>query len=232
MLPDHIRAVVFDAVGTVLHPVKGAPKIYADAAARYGIHDTPEAIRQRFVAAYLVEEYVDKLCDWRTDEAREMRRWQSIVFAALPGAPQECFEELYSHFTKPEAWFAPPEAADVFAALQACRLTLGLGSNYDTRLQTVLAGRPELDALSKHVVISSVVGVRKPGRGFFGTLTAELGFDSEDIAFVGDDLENDYEGAEEAGMFPVLLDPLGKHPGIKNRIKNLRDLTRLNEPKA
>jgi len=226
MLPAHIKAVVFDAVGTVLHPVDGAPKVYAETAAKYGIIDTPAAILARFREAYLVEEEIDRLNHWLTDEAREVRRWQAIVAAALPGSPAECFEELYRHFAKPEAWFAPPEAQAVFAELKERNLGVGLGSNYDSRLLTVIAGRPELRALRSKVFVSSIVGSRKPGRDFFSAVAADFRCNFEEIAFVGDDLKNDYEGAAQAGMCPILLDAMNQHPEVANRIVDLCGLLR------
>ncbi len=62
-----VRAVYFDAVGTVLHPDPGAPAMYATAAARYGLPADPDAILTRFRAAYLHEEETDARAGWVTD---------------------------------------------------------------------------------------------------------------------------------------------------------------------
>jgi len=224
MIPDRIRAVFFDAVGTVLHPEPGAPTVYAREAERFGLAIAPDEILARFRAAYLLEETVDELADWTTSEARERKRWQAIVSATLPGAPSECFDALFAHFAQPQAWSAPPGIEAVLDRLAERGLRLGLASNYDSRLSLVLAGRPELQRLLGHVVISSHVGVRKPGRGFFQRVIEGAGCPPEQIAFVGDDIDNDYRGAERAGMLALLLDPNERHPQIERRIRTLEEL--------
>jgi putative hydrolase of the HAD superfamily len=225
VLPANVGAVFFDAVGTVIHPSVGAPAVYARTAERFGLAVTADEVSQRFVAAYLAEERADESAGWTTSEEREVARWQAIVRAALPGAPAGCFEALYDHFAGPDAWTVPAEAVELFDRLTAAGLALGLASNYDSRLRRVLAGRPELAPLGRRVVISSEVGVRKPGAGFFGRVVEAAGCPASDIAFIGDDLDNDFHGAAAAGMVAVLLDPHDRHPAVQPRVRSLAELT-------
>ncbi|OWK47013.1 HAD family hydrolase [Fimbriiglobus ruber] len=224
VLPAAVRAVFFDAVGTVLHPEPGAPAVYADAAARYGISADPATVLERFRAAYLREEAVDARTGWATSEARELARWQTIVRETLPGAPAECFDLLYQHFANPAGWRVPDRAAEVFAALTSRGLILGLASNYDSRLDTVLAGRHELAALRDRVVVSSRLGVRKPGAAFFQHLLRVAACEPGEMLYVGDDRDNDFDGAAAAGLRAVLLDPKNRHPDVTPRITALTDL--------
>jgi putative hydrolase of the HAD superfamily len=226
LIPDGTRAVIFDAVGTVLHPHPGAPVVYAEAAARYGLPADAGVILDRFREAFRLEEVADERAGWVTSEERERARWRAIVRATLPGAPDECFDELFHHFARPEAWRVPDDAPALFANLIDRGLTLGLASNYDSRLDSVLAGRPELAPLAGRVVISSRVGVRKPGGGFFERLTALAGCRPHEAVLVGDDYENDYLGATAAGLRAVLLDPRGRYTGVPERIASLADLAR------
>ncbi len=213
--------MVFDAVGTVIHPAVSAPQVYAEIAYYFGMTVEPSAVLERFIAAYRVEEAADERAGWVTDEDREVGRWRAIVAATLPGAPAGVFEELFAHFARPEAWAVPPDAAATFAVLEARGLRLGLGSNYDERLLSVVAGRPELAPLAGCVVVSSRVGVRKPGRAFFDRVCVELGCEPGEVVFVGDDYENDYLGATAAGMTAVLLVPQWQRPDVKQRIGTL-----------
>jgi putative hydrolase of the HAD superfamily len=216
-----VRAVFFDAVGTVLVPDPGAVAVYAAAARRHGLDPDPDRIKARFWDAYRAEEAADRAAGWETDEAREVARWRAIVAAALPGSPAGCFDELYQHFARPDAWRVPADAAPLFAALAARGLALGLASNYDSRLDSVVAGRPELAPLVGRVVVSSRVGARKPGRAFFDGVVMAAGCRAGEILLVGDDLENDFEGATAAGLRAVLLDPGGRHPGVSPRVAAL-----------
>ena len=218
------RAVYFDAVGTVIHPARGAPAMYAEAARRYGLAVEPADVLPRFVEAYRAHEAIDAAGGWRTDEAREVARWRAIVAHALPGSPEECFRDLYDHFATPDAWVCQPDAAPTFEHLHALGLTLGLASNYDARLRSVVAGRPELARLAGRVLVSAALGVRKPGAKFFDAVVASAGCAAGDILFVGDDVDNDYAGATAAGMVAVLLDPHDKHPEVPRRVRRLGEV--------
>jgi len=224
MLPG-VRAVFFDAVGTLLHPEPAAPVVYAAAAARHGSRLDAAVIGQRFRAAFRDEEETDRRNGWRTDEQREVRRWRQVVGRVLDDVhdPEGCFRELFQHFARPDAWRCDPDAA-VLRELAARGLVLGLASNYDERLRSVLAGKPELRHL-EHVVISAEVGWRKPAAGFFAAVCAAAGMAPEQIVLVGDDLGNDYEGARAAGLRAVLFDPRGRHPDVTGpRVSRLAEL--------
>jgi putative hydrolase of the HAD superfamily len=225
-----IRAVFFDAVGTVLFPDPGAPHVYAETAAAFGLPADPAAVLAKFKAAFRREEEVDRAGGWVTSEQREEDRWRAIVAESLPGAPAGVFESLYGHFARPEAWRVPDGTAAMLEELAARGVVLGLASNYDSRLETVLAGRPELAWLRGRVVISSQVGVRKPGAGFFTEVLARAGCEPGEILFVGDDVENDYEGATAAGFRAVLLDPAGRWPEVARRVKRLDEVLPLCGP--
>ncbi|MGL4422532.1 MAG: HAD-IA family hydrolase [Gemmataceae bacterium] len=215
MLSSDIRAVYFDAVGTLLFPTPGAPEMYAQVARELGhAVDEPE-MRKRISQAFRVEEQIDSDSGWITTEDREIARWRRIVADSISPDPA-LFDRLYHHFADPSGWTVHPEAAAVFAELHARRMVVGLGSNYDSRLHSVLAGHPELATLLPRVVISSEVGIRKPGAGFFAAVCESAGgLRPAQIAFVGDDFENDYAGADAAGMFAVQLTAKPK-PGVRS----------------
>jgi putative hydrolase of the HAD superfamily len=225
-VPDTLRAVFFDAVGTLLFPEPSALGVYAETALRYGLALTPAQVRERFLAAYQREEERDAAAGWATSEERERQRWHRIVIATLAGVPdpEACYRHLFNHFAEPGAWRVAPGARTVLTALHARGLALGLGSNYDARLWSVLAGFPELALLGDRVLISAAIGVRKPGARFFREMSRAAGCDVPEVLFVGDDVANDYEGARAAGMSAVLLDPQGRHPTVPDRITALTEL--------
>jgi putative hydrolase of the HAD superfamily len=202
---EGIRAVVFDAVGTVILPNPGASEVYARVAASHGIA-VPDDLGRLLWARFRLEDQWDRDNEWRTSEARERERWRNIVNAALPGTTDAVFEELFQHFSKPSAWRVIDEAARIVPRLRSQGYLLGMGSNYDARLRRVVGGTPALQPLAGHLVISSEVGWRKPAGGFFAAVCAELECDPPEILFVGDDVENDAAGASAAGMRTLLVD--------------------------
>jgi putative hydrolase of the HAD superfamily len=225
LVPPPTRAVVFDAVGTLIFPAPGAPAVYAAFAARHGVRCDAGIIRGRMIAAYAAEENADRSAGWLTSESREVERWRRIVAASLPDLedPEACFRELFEHFAKPEAWTVNPDAGDVFTALLARGIVIALASNYDERLRRMMAGRPELDPLAERVIISSEIGHRKPSSRFFEAVLGAVGDEPDGVVYVGDDHENDYRGALGAGLRAVLFDDQDRFPEAV-RIRRLAEL--------
>jgi putative hydrolase of the HAD superfamily len=226
-LHPEIRAVVFDVVGTLLYPNPSAPAVYAEAARRRGLDLSPADARARFVEAHKTQELIDRAAGWVTSEEREHDRWRSIVAVTLRGVPdpEACFHELFEHFSKPASWRIERDAAAGIGKLQERGLVVGLGSNYDARLWSVLDGFPELAPLRERVVVSAAVGFRKPAAEFFREVVRAAGCAPGEILFVGDDIGNDYTGATAASLNAVLLDETGRYPSLVKRIKRLTELT-------
>lgn len=220
------RAVCFDAVGTLLFPSPPAVTVYAEVARRAGLDLPPAEVRTRFLTAYRAEEAADRATGWVTSEMRERNRWYRIVTSTLREVPDPdaCFRELFEHYARPAAWAVNPDAADVLATLRDRGFVVGMGSNYDSRLLSVLEGFPELAALRDRVVVSAAVGFRKPAAEFFREVVRSAGCEPEQVLFVGDDVGNDFEGATAAGLRAVLLDSGGRHRDVRPAIGGLREL--------
>src|SRR5437588_873618 len=72
---DGIKAVFFDAVGTLLHPEPAAAVVYADAARRFGSSLSPAVVARRFALAFAREDELDRAGGLRTGEERGGGRW-------------------------------------------------------------------------------------------------------------------------------------------------------------
>ncbi len=84
------------------------------------------------------------------------------------------------------------------------RYRLGLLSNFThaPAVQAILA-RLGLDACLDIQLISGDLGYRKPHGRVFQELIHQFGVPKEHIAFVGDDLQADVTGAQQAGLQPI-----------------------------
>jgi len=224
MIPRGVRAIFFDAVGTVIFPAPPAAEVYAAVAARHGSRLSLAEIARRFRSAFHGEEELDRGNGLRTDEEREERRWRHIVGTVLEDVRdgEACFRELFEHFSRPEAWACAPDAGATLAELARRGYRLGMASNYDHRLRAVTAGLPDLRLL-ECLVISSEVGWRKPAPEFFAAVVQEAGAGAEEILFVGDDPINDEAGARAAGLQTLLLDPRGRAQAPLRRLSDLLD---------
>jgi putative hydrolase of the HAD superfamily len=200
--------VFFDAVGTLLHPEPPAPAVYEAVGRRLGSRLDEPIIRARFRAAFRRQEELDYAGNLRTDEPREVARWRAIVREVLDDVAdvEACFQELYTHFARADAWRCEPQTAQVLAALAEHGHVLGIASNFDHRLRGLVENMPALRSV-RYLVISSEIGWRKPAREFYTAMCRQAASSPEQILYVGDDLINDYEGARATGMQSILFAP-------------------------
>lgn len=200
--------IVFDAVGTLIHPEPSPAVVYATVGRQFGSRLGEAEIGGRLIDSLAAEEKRDRAATQRTSEAREEDRWRNIVGRVLDDVDDvgSCFAELFRYFSQPRAWTCRPDVAPVLRALKERGHLLALASNYDARLRTVVAGLPDLKPISQ-IVISAEVGWRKPAPEFFAAVCQKLALPARQILLVGDDPVHDYEGARRAGLSAVLLDP-------------------------
>jgi putative hydrolase of the HAD superfamily len=224
-LDESIRAVFFDAVGTLLFPAEPVVETYRRIARKHGASIDEATIHARLRESFAAQERFDATADWRTSEEREVDRWQRIVTEALCEAsdPRACFLDLWEHYRHPAAWRCHPETAQALAELTRRGIVVGMASNFDARLAAIVNATKELEPVRDRLVISSLAGWRKPSGEFFREVVQLAGVAPERILFVGDDLRNDLEGARAAGLRGLLLDSSGK-ADVTDRIAILTEI--------
>lgn len=226
-----LRAVTFDAGGTLLYPHPSVGEIYADAARRHGVTADAAAMEDGFRRAWVACHHDSAVAAAGNVSQREW--WREMVFQTLEMAGvtlpdrEAYFHELYDLFAAPEVWRLFPDAIETLMAVRKLDLKVGLLSNWDHRLRPVLEGlglMPLLDA----VTISCEVGVEKPDPKIFHAAWSALGVArGEEVLHVGDSYRDDVLGALAVGMGAVLVERAGKHPWDGATIRRLGDLTAL-----
>jgi hypothetical protein len=123
-----LRAVLLDAVGTLIHPSEAVGATYARIAREHGV-DVPawrvdDAFRRvlRSAPPMLV-----------ADDAGERAWWRELVRATFRAADQmqrfddfeACFDALFAHFARPEAWLPRPAHARRWRAARRGTLRRG-----------------------------------------------------------------------------------------------------------
>ena len=222
-----IEGIVLDAVGTLIHPSPPVVEIYRAAAERQGVFLDEDELKRRFRNVFAEDEARERLGSMETDEAIEVERWRRIVRRVLAGLTDSAraFRELWDHFGRAEAWRCYPDVAPALGVLRARGIRMVIGSNFDGRLRDVAERLPELAALSQSLVISSEVGYRKPHAHFYRAACERLALPADRVLSVGDDLENDVQGAKRAGLRSVHIDRRGSGLGAVNVLSDLVQLT-------
>jgi putative hydrolase of the HAD superfamily len=207
-----IRAILYDAVGTLIHVKPSVGAIYAEVGKRFGSRVSLHDVYRRFPAAFARQDRIDELACWRTDEARERERWRAIVREVLDDVahPAECFDVLFNIFSDTKAWTIDIGLGDMLLTIQQRGIRQAVASNFDGRLHGILRAASSLRHLDP-VFVSSEIGWRKPAPEFFAHIFDSLQLSPGEILFVGDDRANDYDAAKRAGMRSVLLDPGRRH---------------------
>lgn len=223
-----LRAVTFDAGGTLLYPHPSVGGIYAEAARRHGVVADAGAMENGFRRAWVACHHDDVVAAAGNVSQRDW--WRELVFRTLEMAGvampdrEAYFHELYELFARPEVWRLFPDAVETLTAVRRRGLKVGLLSNWDHRLRPVLEGlglMPLLDA----VTISCEVGAEKPDPKIFRVAWSALGVaHGEEVLHVGDSYRDDVRGALAVGMDAVLVERAGKHPWDGATIRQLGEL--------
>jgi FMN phosphatase YigB (HAD superfamily) len=95
-----------------------------------------------------------------------------------------------------------PDAIPCLQTLARQGFSLGLAGNRPAAAETELA---RLGLPVAFVASSQRWGVEKPSPEFFARITSEARVPAQQIAYVGDRLDNDILPARQAGMFAVFL---------------------------
>ena len=205
------KAVFFDAGHTLLYAHPDIGTVYAQATATFGVELAPERFAEAFVPVF--QETTRIYSQTRTaSDSQDLEMWRDItrrIYDRLPALSgirfESWFETLYRRFGEPEVWRFYDDVEAVLASLRARGLTIGVVSNWDTRLKSICDGLG-LSRLVDFIVISAAVGVRKPDPAIFRMALEKAGVRPEEAIHVGDLPEEDAEGARRAGLTPVLID--------------------------
>lgn len=205
---------LFDAGLTLIQPVRTIEKIYAEYAQRSGIplEELVPRIRKEFGARFDRErrDMAEGRDGFVWSDALDQQMWRRLCFAvaeAVPGLtddPQAWYEQLYAHFGDVDTWRPFPETMETLTRLREAGVKLGVVSNWDSRLHSILEGL-SISPLLDTVVVSAVDGVRKPGARIFELALERLNAAPGRTIMVGDSLTDDVEGAARAGVQGVLV---------------------------
>jgi putative hydrolase of the HAD superfamily len=201
------RALLLDALGTLVALEPPAPQLRRELAQRFGI-EVSEAQAVRALAAEIAY-YRSHLDDGRdaSSVAALRRRCAEALRAALPRSDALAaveIGELTGALLASLRFTAFPDAHPALEAARNRGRRLVVVSNWDVSLVEVL-GRLELAALLDGIVTSAQVSARKPSPRIFGRALELAGVGADECLHVGDSIEEDIAGARAAGIAAILI---------------------------
>ena len=215
-------AVLFDAAETLFTTRGSVGSIYSSVAQKFGSKASPSEIQEAFNRNF---QHYGPL-----SPSSEKQWWKDVVYRVFSevGMVEDFdrfFDEVYELFRDSRGWMLFPETREVLSTLHQHNLKLGVISNFDSRLYSVLDDL-RIRALFDAVTICSEVGFAKPQPEIFQLAIRTLGVRPERIVFAGDSLVDDFQAGTNAGLDALLLDRTGRYAAMRSvrRIASLSDL--------
>jgi len=214
-----LKAVFFDAAGTLFRLTNTVGDHYAYISREVGLDLDPQTLEPAYHAAW--KQMPQRAVIDGPRENDDKGWWRELVARVLDQvAPSlseldrdNFFEVAYEHFAEAGVWELYPEVPRVLDELWP-RFELGVISNFDGRLRFILQ-HLGISKYFAHVFISSELGADKPDPEIFRRALKLIDLKPSEVLHAGDDPERDWEAASTAGLSIFRLD---RH---KNSLRDL-----------
>jgi putative hydrolase of the HAD superfamily len=114
------------------------------------------------------------------------------------------FADLFAHFAAIAPWKVYPDVPIALKRWRQAGIPLGILSNFDSRLYSVLQELQLLDYFAS-ITISTEAGTAKPNRQIFEVALQKQGCLPQDAWHIGDSFKEDYQAAQNAGLRGIWL---------------------------
>lgn len=235
--PSRLKAVFFDAAGTIFDARQPVGRSYARLAREFGVDADEAAVNAAFRRVFHAAPPLAFGPGHPTDELRRLERgwWRARVAETFAGLGEftdfdAYFDALFAFFADPANWRADDEAPAILARLKQSGFVLGVISNFDARVYRILDGLG-LAGFFDSITISSEAGYAKPSPRLFEAALSKHSLAPDQALHVGDSIVFDVHGAAAAGIRSVLIEPHGQHSrdGLASggRVASLASLTEI-----
>jgi putative hydrolase of the HAD superfamily len=207
------KVIFLDAVGT-LFGVKGSVgKVYAQIAQRFGVEVASDALNKAFFQSFkTASPPIFPQSKPEEIPKREFEWWHAIALHTFEQVGvldqfsdfSAFFTSLYAHFNTAEPWFVYPDVLPALQHWQQLEIELGVLSNFDSRLYSVLQAL-DLTQFFTSITISTEVGAAKPDPKIFAVGLDKHHCCADSAWHIGDSCQEDYHGAKAAGLRAIWL---------------------------
>ncbi len=223
-----IKAVLFDFGGTLLDfDVEHPAEVYQRVLISLGISKSLDEAKSAFLNAEKEAEDLNLFSFFgKMDREEYWNQWTALVLKHLGLENAELARTVQSMWFEFVNITLYPEVKDVLVELQQRGLKLGLISTaYQDEIYRDLR-EVNLEKSTFDIIVGvDAAQCMKPHPGIFKYALKKLKIRPEEAMFVGNDVEADYKGAKNVGMYALLIDrkEKQKQSGLKT-IKNLKEI--------
>lgn len=226
-----VDAVLFDAGGVLVLP---DPTVLAPLLAYYDGSDDPAVHERAHYAAMAAKSRAgDGEAEWGV---------YNTAYVTAVGVAHDAIEvaaAVLGRTRTAHLWRWPvADSVSALWSLHERRVPLGVVSNASGQIEETLRRSGVCQVGTgpyvpvRVIVDSHLVGVAKPDPAIFEPALVHFdGVERARVAYVGDSVTMDVDGARAAGLLPVLLDPYDDHNDLRDacgaevtRIRSLTDL--------
>jgi putative hydrolase of the HAD superfamily len=205
-----IKAIFFDAAGTLFYLTKTVGDHYALVGDEIGLKLDAEKLDRAFHVAW--KQMPQRAAIEGPRENDDKGWWRQLVDLVLKQVATSLsefdrdnfFEVAYEHFAEAGVWELYPEVPGVLEELQP-QFQLAVISNFDGRLRLILQ-HLGISKFFSQVFISSEHGADKPDPEIYRRAARLMNLKPNEILHVGDDPQRDWEAATAAGLTIFRLD--------------------------
>ena len=231
--PWKIQWVFFDAVGTLFRVRGSVGEVYGREASRHGFQSArdeagTDRIDRAFKRAFRTVQAASPLAG-RHGETAQKEWWREVVretFRDLGPFPRfdSFFDSVFDLFATDAAWEPEPGCRQVLDRLKLHGQRIGIISNFDRRIDSVLKSL-EIRQFFDLVSVSSESRHAKPDEAMFRAVVRRAGTVPGRCLHVGDHPDEDYDAGRAAGLHVLLYDPGRRWAGrVEHRVENLPDI--------
>jgi putative hydrolase of the HAD superfamily len=199
-----IKAIFFDAVGTLFELTKTVGDHYAYVGREIGLDLDAQSLDRVFHAVWKQMPQRGAIDGPRENDDKFW--WRELVDLVLDQvAPSlsefdrdNFFEVAYEHFAEPDVWELYPEVRGVLEELEP-RFKLAVISNFDGRLRLILR-HLSISKFFTNIFVSSELGADKPDPEIYRRALKLMNLKPNEVLHVGDDSQRDWQAATAAGL--------------------------------
>ena len=207
------KVIFLDAVGTLFGVEGSVGQAYAEIARRCSVDADAVALNTAFFENFKASDAMAFPGVEPTKiPAQEYAWWKAIAEKTFKDVGQRedfddfdrFFADLYAYFAGADPWVVYPDAYASLERWRAQGIDLGVISNFDSRLYTVLDALTLADFFTT-VTISTEVGAAKPDPQIFAAALQKHDCAPSEAWHVGDSYADDYKGANAVGLRGIWL---------------------------